>query len=421
MSPDHFEADYLIETPLAPGAVAATMAGEQSCGTFTRVSGETDALRLRARAEVVSVESLGQVSPSLPSAWLSRKGLNGPVERAKIRLRFPVANVGANLPTLVATVAGNLFDLGETTGLRLERITLSPEYRAQFPLPQVGVAGTRSAAGVETGAMIGTIIKPNVGMTAQDTADIVRTLCEAGVDFIKDDEICADPVHAPLAQRVPAVMKVIRDHRERTGKNVMVGFNISDETSAMQRHLDLIQAEGGSCAMFSMNWCGFSAAQTLRKSTDMALHAHRNGYGAVSRHPALGIGIEAYQALWRLSGVDHFHVHGLQGKFAQKDEEVVVGAQACLTPMANTDDRVLPAFSNGQWAGTVPLTYQATGTADLLFMAGGGILAHPDGGAAGVQSLRDAWQAVLEGVDVNTARKNSAALDRAYDFFGPRT
>ena len=35
-------------------------------------------------------------------------------------ISFPIANVGTNLSTLAAIVAGNLFDLGEVTGLRLE-------------------------------------------------------------------------------------------------------------------------------------------------------------------------------------------------------------------------------------------------------------------------------------------------------------
>ena len=32
---------------------------------------------------------------------------------------------------------------------------------------------------------------------------------------------------------------------------------------------------------------------------------------------------------------------------------------------------------------------------DLLMLAGGGVAAHPDGPAAGVQSLRDAWTAAV--------------------------
>src|SRR3546814_9488437 len=78
--------------------------------------------------------------------------------------------------------------------------------------------------------------------------------------------------------------------------------------------------------MVSLNWCGFSAVQTLRRATGLALHGHRNGFGAVSRHPLLGISFRAYQVLWRLAGIDHMHVHGLKGKFSQPDSEVIEAA-----------------------------------------------------------------------------------------------
>ena len=422
MRDDVFEVSYLIETPLDPRAVAEVMAGEQSCGTFARVEGETDALRARARAVVLSVETLGQrAAPSLANAWLTRKGARGPYTQARVVIEFPVANVGANLATLASIVAGNLFDLGEVTGMRVERLRLSAAYRRRFPLPAQGVAGTRALTGVQGRPLIGTIVKPNVGLSAGETADLIGRLCEAGLDFVKDDEICADPVHAPLAQRVPAVMDKVRRFRDRTGKAVMVAFNITDETDAMRRHADLVAREGGDCAMVSLNWCGFSAVETLRRSTGLALHGHRNGFGAFSRHPALGIGFQPYQALWRLAGVDHMHVHGLHGKFAQEDAEVVASAAGCLAPLApGLDDAVMPAFSSGQWAGTAAVTWAAAGTPDLLFMAGGGVLAHPGGPAAGVASIRQAWEAAMAGVPVETAARSAPELAAALAFFGPR-
>ncbi|MEP9375358.1 ribulose-bisphosphate carboxylase large subunit family protein [Aquabacter sp. CN5-332] len=420
MSGERFEATYLIETPLDPAKVAEVMAGEQSCGTFTRVHGETDDLRARARAVVTRVEELeAAAAPSLPNAWLARKGAAGPWRRAKVAISFPVDNVGANLATLAATVAGNLYDLGEVTGLRLDTITLPWSFRQRFPLPAQGISGTRRLTGVANGPMVGSIIKPNVGLSAQETAALVTSLCEAGLDFIKDDEISADPVHAPLAERIPAVMAAIRRHQDRTGKAVMMAFNITDETDAMRRHADLVAREGGTCVMASLNWCGFSAIETLRRSTDLALHGHRNGYGAFSRHPLLGISFQAYQVLWRLAGVDHMHVHGLQGKFAQDDEEVVSSARDCVTPLTDgADDRVLPAFSSGQWAGTAQPTWDAIGHADLLFMAGGGILAHPGGPAAGVASIRQAWGAVAAGEPLAEAAARWPELRQALDFFG---
>jgi ribulose-bisphosphate carboxylase large chain len=115
------------------------------------------------------------------------------------------------------------------------------------------------------------------------------------------------------------------------------------------------------------------------------------------------------------------HVHGLQGKFAQEDEEVIEAARVSLSPLTDgVDDRVLPAFSNGQWAGTVPATWQSVGSNDLLFMAGGGILAHPGGAAAGVASLRQAWDAVQHGETLDERARRSPELRHALDFFGAK-
>lgn len=420
ISPSRFEATYLIETPLDPAKVAEVMSGEQSCGTFTRVEGETEALRERARAIVESVEELPPVlAPSLPNAWLTRKGIAGPWRQARIVISFPVANVGANLATLAAIVAGNLYDLGEVTGLRLEKITLPPVFRARFAMPKQGIAGTRDLTGVANGPIVGSIIKPNVGLSADETASLVARLCEAGLDFIKDDEVCANPAHAPLSERVPKVMAVVRRHQDKTGKAVMVAFNITDETDAMRHHADMVAREGGSCIMVSLNWCGLSAVETLRRSTNLVLHGHRNGYGAFSRHPLLGISFSAYQTLWRLAGVDHMHVHGVQGKFAQEDEEVASSARDCVTPLTvSFDDRVMPAFSSGQWAGTAEATFEAVGHADLLFLSGGGIMAHPGGPAAGVISIRQAWDAVMSGVPLADAAHEHRELEQAMGAFG---
>jgi ribulose-bisphosphate carboxylase large chain len=357
----------------------------------------------------------------LPSAWLARQGTPGPWRRARVTLSFPLANIGVNLPTLAATVAGNLYDLGEVTGMRLLSLRLPASYRARFELPRHGVAGTRALTQVADRPMIGTIIKPNVGLSAEETAALVRELCEAGVDFIKDDEVCANPAHAPLAERVRAVMKAVRDYRERSGRPVMVAFNITDDLDAMRRHAELVEHEGGSCVMASINWCGFSAIQTLRRATPLVLHAHRNGYGMMSRDPALGMSFQAYQTLWRLTGVDHMHVHGLAGKFAQSDAEVIESARDCAAPLApGCDDAVLPAFSSGQWAGTVPATFDAVHSTDVLFMSGGGVLAHPDGPAAGVTSVRQAWEAAQAHTPLERYAEHMPELRRALEFFGSR-
>lgn len=413
-------ARYLLETPLNPEKVAAMMAGEQSAGTFLRVPGETDAVRERHGAQVYGVTVIEERDrPTLASAYLERKGVQGPWRLAQVEIAYPEDNVGVNLPTLAAVVAGNLFDLGEVTALRLISVELRPEYRARYPLPVMGVAGTRRVTDVPDRPLFGTIIKPNIGMKPDEIAQLVKTLCEAGVDFIKDDEIVANPSCAPVSERVDAVMRVVHNHRERTGKEVMVAFNITDELDAMRRHADHVLAQGGSCAMASLNWCGLSAMQALRRHTPLCIHGHRNGAGAFGRHPDHGIAFSAWQTLYRLAGVDHLHVHGMGGKFADATDEVADAARQCLTPLGAEDDRVMPVFSSGQWAGTLGQTYDAIERSkDFLFLAGGGILAHPDGPKAGVDSLRAAWESVLSGEGLTQHATHSPALANALKTFG---
>lgn len=414
-------AEYLLETPFPVADVAAMMAGEQSSGTFVRVAGETDALRERAAAVVSRLEPLEKaVTPTLHSAFAERKRMHGPWQRARVRIDYPVANIGSNLPTLAATVAGNLFDLGEVTGLKLMSLDLPASYRNRFAQPSQGIAGTRQVLGIRDRPLFGTIIKPNVGMRPTEIAALVDTLCAAGVDFIKDDEVCANPDCAPLSERIPAVMAVIRRWREKTGRSVMMAFNITDEVDAMKRHADQVASEGGDCVMASLNWCGLAGIQSLRAHTDLAIHAHRNGLGAMSRHSLLGIDFQAYQALYRLAGIDHMHVHGIGGKFVDTAGEVTAAARCCLQPLSagGPDDRVMPAFSSGQWAGTLPEAQQAAQSPDYLFLCGGGILAHPDGPAAGVASLTEAFEAVREGRSLDTAAQHRPALAAALRFYG---
>src|SRR5438552_11291793 len=157
------EADYLIETPIDPRSAAETMAGEQSSGTFVAVPGETPELKQRAAAQVERIELLDAVpAPSLPVARPVNPG--GPWHRARVTLSWPLDNIGASLPNLITAVAGNLWELRQLTGLRLLDLRLPLAFAATYAGPKFGVSGTRDLAGVSGRPLIGTIIKPSVGL-----------------------------------------------------------------------------------------------------------------------------------------------------------------------------------------------------------------------------------------------------------------
>jgi len=414
-----FRVRYNVETYLALDRVAEIIAGEQSSGTFIAVPGETEALKERSRARVISTRLLERrATPSYESAFAQRRGVNGPYFRGEVVIGFPVDNVGANLPNLMATIAGNLFELGEVTGLRVMDIDLPVDYAAGFPGPQFGVAGTRLLCGVKERPLIGTIIKPSIGLSVDETAVLVDTLCSADIDFIKDDEVNGNPAYAPLADRVRAVMRVVNRHADRTGRKVMVAFNISDESDAMLRHHDMIVGEGGTCIMVSVNWTGPSAVERLRRHSALPIHGHRNGFGMFNRAPLLGLDYTVYQKLWRLAGVDQLHVNGLRSKFWEPDDMVVRSAQSCLEPFAGTQP-IMPVFSSGQSAEQAPDTWAALKSCDLLYLAGGGIIGHPEGAAAGVRSLREAWEAAVAGIPLETYATAHPALGAALKKFRP--
>lgn len=415
-----FVARYLVESAVASEKVAQVIAGEQSSGTFLSLPGETDELKQRSRARVVRIEPLPPaLQPSLPSAYVDRHALGGVFHRAHIDIAFPVANVGANLSSLLATVAGNLYELGEVTGLRLLDLDLTPEYAAQFAGPAFGIPGTRRLAGVQGRPLIGTIVKPSIGLTPAQTAELVDSLCAAGIDFIKDDELMADPPYAPFDDRLQAVMPVVQRHADRLGRMPMYAINISGSMDEMLRRHDAVLAAGGTCVMVSINWVGFAAVEHLRRHAQLPIHGHRNGWGAFTRHAALGFSFEAYQKLWRLAGIDHLHVNGLRSKFWEPDESVIASARSCLAPWAGVRE-LMPVSSSGQWAGQAPELYAALGSVDLMHLAGGGIIGHPDGIAAGMASMREGWEAAVAGVSLDRYAESHPALKRAMAHFGGR-
>ncbi len=413
---DRVFATYHIETPLAVEKAAAVLAGEQSSGTFVAVPGETESLKARFGARVETIESLETVNePSLPG----HRGGEGKFHRAEIVVSWPFENFGFNLPALVSTVQGNLYELSQFSGLKLMDLELPASFKQAFRGPKFGIAGCRKLTGVENRPLIGTIVKPSIGLTPDQTAALVKTLAEAGIDFIKDDELMADPPHSPFCERVEAVTRVINEHAERTGKKVMYAFNISDEMDAMQRHYDRIVRGGGTCAMMSLNSVGIAGVKKICDLGALAIHGHRNGWGALNRHPWLGIEFSAYQKLWRLAGVDQIHVNGIANKFSESDDSVVRSMEACLKPFLGGMP-VLPVVSSGQWGGQAPETFRRTRTIDLLYLAGGGIMAHPDGAAAGVRSLRKWWEAAVEGLTMEQAAAKYPELKKSVEKFGTK-
>ena len=415
--PIRIEADYLIETAIDPMQAAEIMAGEQSSGTFRPVPAETPELKLRAAARIEQLEALEPVmTPTLPGAMQPKDKQIW--HRALVTLSWPLDNIGPSLPNLITTIAGNLFELQPLSGIRLLDLRLPTAFAERYAGPKFGIQGTRALAGVPERPLIGTIIKPSVGLSAEATGALVTDLCAGGIDFIKDDELQADGPACPFEDRVKSTMRAVNAAADKTGKKAMVAFNLTGEIDEMRRRHDLVRDCGGTCVMVNLTGVGMSGMIDIGRHTELPIHAHRAGWGALTRDPLLGWSYPAWSKLWRLAGADHMHVNGFDNKFTESNESVAASVASLKDPLfGNSPMCAVPVFSSGQTVRQAAATLNAAGSPDVLVTAGGGIIAHPDGVTEGVKAMRQAYDAAMQGVDVDVYAKEYHELTAALAAF----
>ncbi len=407
---------YLLETPGSVEALAAKIASDQSTGTFVPVPGETEELKNRAAARVLAIRPMDPVPvPSLP-----QDGLAGPFNRAEADIGFPFDAVGTDLSALMTIAIGGAYSIRGLSGIRVVGMKLPDEFRGVYPGPQFGVPGTRRLTGVHGRPVIGTIIKPALGLRPPEAAVIIKELIASGVDFIKDDEKLMSPAYSPLSERVAAIMPLVLDHEQKTGKKVMYAFGISHiDPDQMMRNHDLVVKAGGNAAVVNINSIGMGAMAFLRRRSRLVLHAHRNGWDILTRHPGLGMDFSVWQQFWRLLGVDQFQINGIGSKYWEPDQSFIRSFKAVTTPLFSPEDCPMPVAGSGQWGGQAPETYARTGrTVDLLYLCGGGIVSHPSGPAAGVVAVQQAWQATVEGIPLQIYAQSHPELRQAIEKFG---
>jgi len=395
---------YRIETPSTGGAsveaMAKKIASDQSTGTFVVLPGETEELKARVAARVVAIRELPPADKaSLPYEADGATHFN----RADVDVDFPLDAIGTDLSALMTIAIGGVFSIKGMTGIRIVDMKLPQEFADAHPGPQFGVAGSFALTGVEDRPIIGTIVKPALGLRPHETAEMVGELIEAGVDFIKDDEKLMSPAYSPLKDRIAAIMPRILDHEQKSGKKVMYAFGISHaDPDEMMRNHDMVLEAGGNCAVVNINSIGFGGLSFLRKRSGLVLHAHRNGWDILTRHAGLGFEFSVWQQFWRLLGVDQFQINGIRVKYWEPDESFVRSYNAITTALFSPRDVALPVIGSGQWGGQAPDTIKATGgSTDLLYLCGGGIVSHPGGPGAGVKAVKQAWEAAVAGVPLD--------------------
>ncbi len=418
---DYVTATYYLETPMDIYQAANALAAEQSTGTWQRVGYETDEMRETHGIKVVGVYPLPYepAGPNLPTGTkMTEFGAgSGKINAAVLRLAFPHINFGPKIPNLLAAVAGNLYEMGAFTAIKLMDLEFPKGFLKGFTGPRFGIKGTRDIVGVYGRPLVGAIIKPCVGVSPAQMAELAYQGAKGGLDFIKDDELIADTAYNSVRERVKTITKALERAEEETGEKTMYAFNITDRMDRIKDLHDIVVEGGGTCVMINAATAGLEAMRELAEYTKVPIHCHRDFAPMWARSKYLGISFSCLTKLFRLSGADQVHCGAISGKLYETDEEVMWNMRACTAEMGPIGPAT-PVSSGGQWAGKTPINRRKIGHVDFIHLSGGGIYAHPKGAEAGARSVRQAWEATLSGIPLEEYAKDHEALKTAIEHFG---
>ena len=323
---------------------------------------------------------------------------------------------GGNMPNILSSVAGNVFGLKALRNLRLNDVVLPAELLESFMGPRFGIAGIRELLKVRERPLVGTIIKPKLGLKTVDHAQVAYEAWAGGCDVVKDDENLSSQRFNPFEERVVQTLESRDKAEEETGERKVYMVNVTAETETMLKRAEYVLAHGGEYVMVDILTCGFSALQTLRdQGFKLVIHAHRAGHAAFTKNLKHGISMRVVAKVARIIGVDQLHVGTVVGKMSETKQEVLENIEACKMPMGGLKP-VLPVASGGLHPRLVPALMETFGE-DFVIQAGGGIHGHTDGTFAGATAMRQAVNAVMEGKTLEDYAETHKELKTALELW----
>jgi len=383
-------AKYYVETDLPIEKAAEAIAAEQSTGTWTEVERERLARDLAAR--VVRAEG----------------------NFAYVAFPEELFEAG-NIPQYLSVVAGNLFGLGALKKVRLLDVIFPQRLVEAHRGPRFGIKEARKILGVFDRPLVGTIIKPKVGLSPKDTAEVAGQAVRGGLDLIKDDETLTDQSFCPIDERVEAVMAELSKVEDETGKKAFYAVNVTSGAEEILERAEEVVGRGANMVMVDVLTTGFSAVEVLARGVKVPIHVHRTMHGAFTRDRRHGISMLPISRLVRMAGGTNLHTGSYLGKMAGDREE----NDSCRDALREEWYGLRPVFpvaSGGVHPGMVRPNLDGYGT-DCIIQAGGGVHGHPSGTTAGAKAMVQAVEAWVAGVTAEEYARSHKELDAALKFW----
>ncbi len=384
---------------------ANTVALESSVGTWDKISGLSERIIKEKGAKVFSIK------------------------KDQVKIAYPVELFELkNMPSILSGIAGNVFGMKAVENLRLEDISFPKKIIKSFLGPRFGIKGIRKKLEIKKRPLIGTIVKPKLGLTSSQHAEYAYNSWKGGLDLVKSDENLTNQTFNKFKDRFKKTIKKMEKVEKETGEKKIYVENVSAETKEMIKRARFIQDNGGNCAMIDIITCGWASFQTLRnEDLDLIIHAHRAGHGMFTENPKHGMSMLTVAKIARIIGADNLHVGAIFGKMKGEKEDVINIKDEIEKQFLSKKHilnqkwyNVKPTFavcSGGIHAGTIQKLVRVMGK-DIIAQAGGGVSAHPLGVEAGAKSMRQAIDAVMKKIDLKEYAKTHKELRGAINRWG---
>ncbi len=406
MKPKHGHGPYL--------AAAAHFAAESSTGTNVEVS-TTDDFTRGVDALVYEIDEAKELMKiAYPIELFDRNIIDG----------------RAMIASFLTLTIGNNQGMGDIEYGKMHDFYVPPAYLRLFDGPSTTIKDLWRVLGrpvVDGGFIVGTIIKPKLGLRPKPFADACYDFWLGG-DFIKNDEPQGNQTFAPFRDAVRLVNDAMVRAQDKTGQAKLFSFNITadDHYEMVARGEYILETFGPNADHVAFLVDGYvagpAAVTTARRQfPKQYLHYHRAGHGAVTS-PSAKRGYTAFvlSKMSRLQGASGIHTgtmgYGkMEGEAADRNIAFMLTEDKAQGPYYEQDwlgmNPTTPIISGGMNALRMPGFFDNLGHSNLIMTAGGGAFGHVDGGAAGAISLRQAeqcWRAKADPIDFAKSHREFA-------------
>ncbi|SCZ61718.1 ribulose-bisphosphate carboxylase [Thiohalomonas denitrificans] len=342
----------------------------------------------------------------------------------------------AMIVSFLTLAIGNNQGMGDVEYAKMLDFYVPPAYLRLFDGPAMNIQDMWRVLGRDInngGMVVGTIIKPKLGLRPQPFADACYQFWLGG-DFIKNDEPQGNQVFAPLKKTIPLVADAMKRAQDETGEAKIFSANITsdDPFEMIARGEFILETFGENADHVAFLVDGFvggpMAVTTCRRYfANQFLHYHRAGHGMVtSPQTQRGYNALVHMKMSRMQGASGIHTGTMGfGKMEGDPTDKLLAymleneeAEGLYYPQKWYGMKpTTPIISGGMNALRLPGFFDNLGHSNVIQTSGGGAFGHKDGGTAGAKSLQQARDAWMKGVDLVEYAKEHPELKGAFETF----